>query len=147
MRPRTLSGSAPLNVSETPGLGLNATDEAGNHYYLGANRKLPAGAAVPENADVVLLKNDVYLASLSLADDLRKGARTLVQSLDKAGIETTLLTGDRRAKAEFVAQELGIRAVFAEQLPAQKLERIAELSAEKPTAMVRHQRCCRPLPC
>jgi len=73
---------------------------------------------------------------LSLADDLRKGARTLVQSLDKAGIETTLLTGDRRAKAEFVAQELGIRAVFAEQLPAQKLERIAELSAEKPTAMV-----------
>ena len=136
MRPRTLSGSAPLNVSETPGLGLKATDEAGNHYYLGANRKLPAGAAVPENADVVLLKNDVYLASLSLADDLRKGARTLVQSLDKAGIETTLLTGDRRAKAEFVAQELGIRAVFAEQLPAQKLERIAELSAEKPTAMV-----------
>jgi Cu+-exporting ATPase len=128
--------AAPLTVSETPGLGLNATDEAGNRYYLGAARKLPAGVQAPENTDVVLLKNDQYLASLSLADDLRKGARALVQSLDEAGIETTLLTGDRSAKAAAVAHELGIKAVFAEQLPAQKLDRIAALSAEKPTAMV-----------
>ncbi len=128
--------AAPLTVSETPGLGLNATDDAGNRYYLGAARKLPAGAKAPENTDVVLLKNDQYLASLSLADDLRKGARTLVQSLGEAGIETALLTGDRRAKAESVAQQLGIKAVFAEQLPSEKLARIAALSAEKPTAMV-----------
>jgi Cu+-exporting ATPase len=91
---------------------------------------------VPENTDVVLLKNDEYLASLALSDELRVGARTLVQSLLDAGIETTLLTGDRRAKAEAVAAALGISNVFAEQLPAQKLERIAALSAEKPTAMV-----------
>lgn len=129
-------GTEALTVSETPGLGLNATDEAGNRYYLGANRKLPEGLNIPANADVVLLKNDQYLASLSLADDLRKGARTLVQSLDEAGVETTLLTGDRRAKAEAVAKELGIKTVFAEQLPSEKLERIAEISAEKPTAMV-----------
>jgi Cu+-exporting ATPase len=132
----TAPAAEPLTVSETPGLGLNATDEAGNRYYLGAARKLPAGVQAPENTDVVLLKNDQYLASLSLADDLRKGARALVQSLDEAGIETTLLTGDRSAKAAAVAHELGIKAVFAEQLPAQKLDRIAALSAEKPTAMV-----------
>jgi Cu+-exporting ATPase len=131
-------GPAPtdLVVQETPGLGLAATDKSGNKYYLGAVRKLPADVKVPEGADVVLLKNDSYLASLSLADDLRPGARTLVQGLVKAGIETTLLTGDRRAKADVVAQELGIVEVFAEQLPDQKLERIATLSAEKPTAMV-----------
>ncbi|TXF91610.1 cadmium-translocating P-type ATPase [Neolewinella aurantiaca] len=128
--------AGPLTVSETPGLGLNATDNVGNHYYLGAARKLPAGVNVPANADVILLKNDEFLASLSLADDLRKGARTLVQSLDEAGIETTLLTGDRRAKADAAAKELGIKSVYAEQLPSQKLERIAALSAEKPTAMV-----------
>ncbi len=128
--------AAPLSVTETPGLGLNASDEEGNRYYLGATHKLPAGVEIPENTDVVLLKNDQYLASLSLADDLRKGARTLVQSLDEAGIETALLTGDRRAKADSVAKELGIKTVFAEQLPAEKLERIAVLSAEKPTAMI-----------
>jgi len=128
--------AAPLKVSETPGLGLEAENDAGDRYYLGAARKLPAGVTVPENTDVVLLKNNEYLASLALSDELRLGARPLVQSLVKAGIETTLLTGDRRAKAEAVAAELGIASVFAEQLPAQKLERIAALSAEKPTAMV-----------
>ena len=117
----------PLTVSETPGLGLNGNDNEGNYYYLGAARQLPEGLEVPENADVVLLKNNEYLASLSLADDLRKGARTLVQSLEEAGIETTLLTGDRRSKAEAVATELGIIAVYSEHLPAQNLHRIATL--------------------
>ena len=130
------SGVATLQVNETPGLGLEATNDNGDRYYLGAVRNLPEGVVVPENTDVVLLKNDRYLASLALSDELRLGARPLVQSLDKAGIETILLTGDRRAKAEVVAKELGIATVFAEQLPAQKLERIAALSAEKPTAMV-----------
>ena len=128
--------SAPMNVSETAGLGLEATDDAGNRYYLGAARNLPEGAQVPEDTDVVLLKNGAYLASLSLADDLRKGALTLVQGLDEQGIGTVLLTGDRSAKAAAVARELGITEVYAEQLPEQKLERIAALSAERPTAMV-----------
>jgi len=68
----------PLKVFETPGLGLEATDDADNHYYLGAVRNLPKGVAVPENTDVVLLKNEQYLASLALSDELRLGARPLV---------------------------------------------------------------------
>ena len=128
--------SPPLNVSETAGLGLEATDEAGNRYYLGAARQLPEGVTVPENTDVVLLKNDGYLASLLLADELRAGAGTLVQGLLQEGVEVTLLTGDRAAKAEAAAAALGITSVFAEQFPAQKLDRIAALSAERPTAMV-----------
>lgn len=137
MEERPLSAApAALKVRETPGLGLEGTDNNGDKYYLGAVRKLPVHVEVPEGADVVLLKNGDYLASLSLADDLRPGARALVQGLVEAGIETTLLTGDRAAKAEVVARELGISEVFAEQLPDQKLKRIAALSAEKPTAMV-----------
>ncbi len=127
---------APLHVTETPGLGLTATSASGDEYYLGANRNLPQGAKVPENADVVLLKNDCFLASLQLADELRPGARALVQGLLADGLETVLLTGDAQAKAQAVAETLGISTVFAEQLPQQKLERIAALSAEKPTAMV-----------
>lgn len=135
--PSTAPAIPPVKeVTETAGLGLSATDEAGNTYYLGAARNLPAGLTPPENADVILLKNDALLASLTLSDELRKGARPLVQSLLKDQLAVTLLTGDRRAKAEAVAAELGITEVYAEQLPAQKLERIAALSAERPTAMV-----------
>jgi len=125
-----------FEVKETPGLGLAATDKKGDEYYLGAVRKLPADVEVPEGADVVLLKNGAYLASLSLSDDLRPGARALVQGLVEEGIEATMLTGDRIEKAEAVAEALGIKEVYAEHLPDQKLERIAALSAEKPTAMV-----------
>ncbi len=133
---RAPDNASGLTVEETPGLGLTARDAAGNRYYLGAPRNLPAGASVPEAAAVVLLENDRVLAWLSLADEIRPGARTLVQGLVAANIETVLLTGDRRAKADAVARQLGIGAVFAEQLPQQKLDLIARLSAEKPTAMV-----------
>jgi Cu+-exporting ATPase len=135
--PSNAAAAAPVtDVKETAGLGLSAADGAGNKYYLGAARNLPAGVTAPENADVILLKNDAYLASLSLSDELRKGARPLVQSLLKDQVAVTLLTGDRQAKADAVAKELGITEVYAEQLPAQKLDRIAALSADRPTAMV-----------
>ncbi len=128
--------SEQLTVRETPGLGLRATNEAGDQYYLGAARNLPAGVEAPEEAAVVLLKNDRLLAWLSLSDEVRLGARTLVQSLAKESIETILLTGDQQRKADAVAEALGIDTVFAEQLPDEKLQKIATLSAEKPTAMV-----------
>jgi len=125
-----------LAVSETPGLGLRATNLSGDHYYLGAARMLPGGVQVPKEAAVVLLKNDRLLAWLSLADEVRTGARTLVQGLVKEGIETVLLTGDQQLKATAVAEALGIDTVYAEQLPNEKLQKIAALSSEKPTAMV-----------
>ncbi len=131
-----LEEAPELTVTETPGLGLQAQDEQGNLYYLGAARKLPASISVPEQATVVLLRNDVLVAAVSLADEVRPGARPLVQGLEKAGIETILLTGDAAHKAEAVAAELGISKVLAEQLPEQKLDHIARLSAERPTAMV-----------
>lgn len=125
-----------LQVEETAGLGLRATDQAGNHYYLGAARNLPQGVEVPAAAAVVLLQNEVLQAWLSLEDDVRKGAGALVQSLDQESIETVLLTGDAERKAAAVAGQLGIQQVFAEQLPAEKLAIITKLSQEKPTAMV-----------
>lgn len=125
-----------LKVKETPGLGLSASDDDNNKYYLGAPRNLPAGVSVPEEAAVVLLQNDRLVCWLSLSDEIRKGARPLVRGLVEAGIETVLLTGDSSYKANLVARELGISEVLAEQLPDQKLAHIARLSAEKPTAMV-----------
>ncbi len=133
---KLVEASEELTVEETAGLGLRATNNSGDDYYLGAARNLPAGVQVPEKAAVVLLKNDRLLAWLSLSDEVRLGARTLVQGLVKEGIETVLLTGDQQGKADAVAEALGIDTVYAEQLPADKLSKIATLSAEKPTAMV-----------
>ena len=46
------------------------------------------------------------------------------------------MSGDRRAKCEALGAQLNIDEVIAEQTPEQKLQKIAELNAATPTAMV-----------
>jgi Cu+-exporting ATPase len=46
------------------------------------------------------------------------------------------LSGDKKERCDLIAQKLGIDIVFAEELPAQKLERIESLNRICPTAMV-----------
>ncbi|MGH8211054.1 MAG: HAD-IC family P-type ATPase, partial [Steroidobacteraceae bacterium] len=58
-------------------------------------------------------------------DQLRGSAMTAVQDLKGLGIEhMVLLTGDRSAVARQVATEVGIKEVWAEMLPEQKMERV-----------------------
>lgn len=114
-----------LSVEETAGLGLTSGD-----FYLGA-----AHGKV-EDADVVLRRGDEVLAWFTLIDTVRDGVPALIRNLHREGVETVLLTGDRREKAERVATAVGIDRVYAEQLPDQKLDRITQLSDQQPTAMV-----------
>ena len=69
------------------------------------------------------------LGVLAVADVVRPESRDAVQALQEAGLSVVMLTGDASAVARAVAQELGIDRVFAEVLPAQKADRIAELKA------------------
>jgi Cu2+-exporting ATPase len=69
----------------------------------------------------------VYSGLLGVTDQLRAGAEGLVSALREQGIEMTLLTGDRRAVAEAVAQRLGGMQVVAEVLPEDKDRAVAAL--------------------
>jgi P-type Cu+ transporter len=71
-----------------------------------------------------------------MEDKIREGAEELISFLKEKGIRTVLLSGDRKAKCEQVARDLGIDEVFAEQLPEQKLELIQQWADSEPTAMV-----------
>ena len=64
-----------------------------------------------------------------ITDELRADAPALVESLRRAGIRMTLLSGDRRRVAEAVAERLGGMSVIAEVLPEDKDRVIAELQA------------------
>ena len=59
-----------------------------------------------------------------------------MRSLRDAGLEVTLLTGDRVAVAERLGAELGISDVRAEVTPAGKAEVVASLERAAPTVMV-----------
>src|SRR5271170_5655203 len=68
--------------------------------------------------------------TLFLSDELKSTAPEAIQSLKKEGVRLVMLTGDRRAAAQVVAEKLGIDEVQAEVLPHQKGELVKKLRRE-----------------
>lgn len=94
-------------------------------------------AAERGQAAIYLTEGTRALAVFAVADAVREESREAVRRLHENGIEVVMLTGDARAVAEAVAQELGIDTVFAEVLPEQKVEKIEEIQRRgKRVAMV-----------
>ncbi|MEN8687797.1 MAG: heavy metal translocating P-type ATPase [Desulfuromonadales bacterium] len=61
------------------------------------------------------------LGVLALADTLKEGAEETIARLRQLGLQTGMMTGDRRAAAHAVAEQLGLDHVEAEVLPGDKL--------------------------
>ncbi|MGD8728577.1 MAG: heavy metal translocating P-type ATPase [Gemmatimonadota bacterium] len=86
---------------------------------------------------VYLIEDRHAIAVFGLADKVREESRAAVDRLHDLGIEVVMLTGDSKAVADSVAEELGIDTVFAEVLPDEKADKIEALKAEgKRVAMV-----------
>ena len=74
---------------------------------------------------------------IGLADALKPEAAAAVAQLRGMGLTVTMLTGDNRRAAQFIADQLGIDRVDAELLPGDKATAIGRLQAEGRTvAMV-----------
>jgi P-type Cu2+ transporter len=65
--------------------------------------------------------------ALALEDAVRPESRQAVDELHRLGKQVVMLTGDARQVAEAVAAELGVDEVFAEVLPEDKAQRVADL--------------------
>jgi Cu2+-exporting ATPase len=76
---------------------------------------------------VYLLRNGQPLGAIALADVVRPESRAAVARLKAMGIQCMMLTGDNRAVAKSVADELGLDDYFAEVLPAGKADKIREV--------------------
>ena len=124
-----------VSVEEMKGLGVKATDEAGNQYVLGSY-KLAAGLTEEDQHAVYLLKNGVLLGWIDLDDRIRVEAGAVVKYLHSKGIRTMILSGDSLARTRMVAQQLGIEEVYAGKSPEEKLQLIETLNREAPLAMV-----------
>lgn len=123
------------SIEEVKGLGMKAVDNEGRTYVAGSYK---AAATLTNESDhnVYIIRDGKLLGWIDVKDEVRPEAKGVIDHLHARGIETVLLSGDRRSKCESLAKELGIDTVLAEQTPEQKLEKIGAWSAEKPTAMV-----------
>lgn len=132
------------------GKGVAGTVE-GREYHLGGPALLEAqdarvadrlrraadAAAGRGQAAIHLLRDGEVVAVFAVADAIREESREALRTLHERGIEVAMLTGDAKAVAHAVAEELGIDTVFAEVLPEDKASKVESLKAEgKKVAMV-----------
>jgi len=123
------------SVDEQKGKGLVAKDASGNEWKVGSFKMLEVDMKRTDS-DIYILKNGELVAEVSLTDKVREDAKDLISYLNSKGIETIMLSGDRKRKCELVAAELGIKTVYSEQSPDEKLKLIEQFSDQVPTAMV-----------
>jgi Cd2+/Zn2+-exporting ATPase len=80
---------------------------------------------------ILVAHNGQVVGMLVLEDTLRPEASQVITRLKKLGIRTVLVTGDNTVTAERIAGTLGISEVYADVLPAQKVEIVKQLQAEE----------------
>ncbi len=128
------------NFNNLPGLGVVAEL---NHQtiYIGSLRFLSSQdinlkTSLQKQADTLeaqgitcihIAIDKKHIALISLADSLRPDAKQLIQNLRASGKKLSLLSGDKKAVAEAIANELGGMNVIADVMPADKDKVIQEL--------------------
>jgi len=122
-------------IEEVKGLGMKAFDKDENEYWAGSY-KVAEKFTQDDKHNIYVIKNGQLMGWIDVKDEMREEAKQVVNYLHLKNIKTILLSGDQLAKCRQLATELGIDEVIAEQTPEQKLQKIAELNAAVPTAMV-----------
>jgi Cu+-exporting ATPase len=123
------------HIEEIKGMGIKATDKEGQVYWAGSFKTL--GNTIAEDGhNVYIQKGGVLLGWIDVNDQIREEAKEIINTLHQQGVHTVLLSGDRKEKCEQVGKALGIEEIISEQSPADKLNKLDELTKISPTAMV-----------
>lgn len=123
------------DVRETAGRGVRCRFD-GADLFVG-NSMLMLEEKIPyercEEAGTVLYVafGGHYTGAILLGDRVKEGAAEAISCLKRIGIgQTVMLTGDRKAAAQRVADEVGLDRFFAELLPQDKVGCLEEIMEE-----------------
>ena len=76
--------------------------------------------------------NNKYIGYIVIADEVKEDSAQAIKELKAANIkQTVMLTGDNKSIGSKVAKELDLDKVYAELLPADKVEKLEELFSQK----------------
>lgn len=121
-----------VNIEEVPGRGIvtegimiGSQSFAKEHQVrfstdeeLFINKHESTGAST-----VFIFEENKLLSILAISDTIKEGAQKLMNTLQKRGINTYMITGDAKKSATFIASQVNIQPenVFANILPVEKL--------------------------
>lgn len=124
------------DVQEIAGHGVQAVIDG--MTVLAGNAKLMEREHIPYTASnaigtvVYVAFDGRYAGCIVIADEIKADAPAAIKTLKAAGIRrTVMLTGDADAVGQDVARRLGLDRAYTELLPADKVDRVEELLAQK----------------
>lgn len=79
---------------------------------------------------IILATKENILGIVLIADAIKPEAIEAVARLHQLGIKITMLTGDNKNTAAFIAKQVGIDEVVSDVMPEAKLDKIKELQAQ-----------------
>ena len=129
---KRLSAHRIKNLSETRGLGIEAEIDQ-QHITLGSKKimqqlKIKVPSVNTPGTVVYVAINQEYAGHILITDEIKADSLQAIRELKQQGIvKTIMLTGDRKNIGEHIGKELGLDQVYAELLPADKVNKIEEL--------------------
>ena len=124
----------PDDVKEISGEGVAAN--VGGEEIIAGNARLMRRYEIEfEEADragtvVYVARGGKYIGHVIISDEIKPDSAAAIASLGAAGIDTVMLSGDKKSVAESVGKTLGIGKVYAELLPGGKVEMMEKIISE-----------------
>ncbi|MEZ6010960.1 MAG: heavy metal translocating P-type ATPase [Hyphomonas sp.] len=122
-------GPVAASVKELPGKGLEAIVD-GEIWRLGSARWIGHLEAETHTRNLFLQRGDGTPVALEFTDRLVPGTDEAIRSLEKAGYQTEILSGDSEERVAEVARELGITRYTAAASPQAKAEHLEKLRGQ-----------------
>ncbi|WP_022759886.1 heavy metal translocating P-type ATPase [Butyrivibrio sp. AD3002] len=129
------------DIKEVPGHGITAKLGA-EDIYVGNAKLLKSNNIEFKESDlpgtiIYVAKGKLFVGTIIISDTIKEGAAESISKAKRAGVsQVIMLTGDNEDTAMVVADKVGIDKVFAQLLPADKVERVESLLDENKNGKV-----------
>lgn len=124
------------DVEESAGHGVKATVDGkpvlvGNGTWM-ETHGIPCESPSTIGTVIHVALEGTYAGFILISDEIKTDSAETIAALHRAGVrKTVMLTGDRKAAGEAVAQTLGLDEVYTDLLPTDKVAQVERLLAEK----------------
>ncbi|HMM05347.1 MAG TPA: heavy metal translocating P-type ATPase [Clostridiales bacterium] len=136
---RSLTLAPNENFETLPGHGIRGTVKGKEVFCLSEKaaqnqgdfdltwRQTAAAFGAAGKTPVFVLLEQTVVGVLAIADTVKDNAASVIAALQKKGIRTVMLTGDKKETAKAIGKTLGIDDIIAEVLPQDKAAQIKRL--------------------
>lgn len=85
---------------------------------------------------MIVSEGKEFLGVIGIRDEIKEDSKEAIESLNKSGYKTVMITGDNTKTAEAIGKEVGIQEIISNVLPEDKLKIVIKLQKEGFVAFV-----------